>query len=397
MTMVIEYEPKNVRAIYIRASCFKSLEEYKNALNDFEECVLLDPKAPHHLFGLAVSFDHLGDSIKAIEYYTSFLFLDSTSITALHNRAQNYYQLQKYEEAKQDYNSAIQLFSQDSLENNFDEDEEKFKNELILNRSKCYLKLNQIENIENEKEKEKIQHIGEDISILREKAKNSFLNKNYEDSIEYFTKIIKNIKNDKNDDDNVDVDNGKEKENLLFEYFNRGLCYKQINKIEESIKDFKKVIEIEEDHLKSLIFLSRLLKKQNKNEESIKYYNKSINLSPNSDLYFERAMIYNELKEFEKSILDFTKSIEFEKDNLDSYYNRAIIYHRQLKKYDLAEKDYNIAIKLSNKKDADIFVDRGLLYYIMEQDDKCKSDFDYALKLDPENERTKKILSKIKI
>eukprot|EP01080_Neovahlkampfia_damariscottae_P000170 gene170-4416_t len=367
MSTVIEYQPKNVRAIYIRGSCYKSLELYKNALDDFEECILLDSQSPHHILGLALCYDHLGDSIKAIESYTSFLFLDQSSVTALHNRGQNYYQLEKYEEAKEDYNNAIKLLS--------DDDDLDFKNELILNRSKCFIKLNQNEQTEIS--------LDENISILREKAKNSFLSKNYKESIEYFSKIIEK-ENDKNE--------------LLLEYFNRGLSYKQINKINESINDFKKVIEIESDHLKSLIYISRLLKKINKFEESIQFYTKSIKLSPsNSDLYFERAMIYNQLKEYELAINDFSKSIEFEKDNVDSFYNRALIYHRQLKEYELAEKDYTMAIKLSNKNESDIFVDRALLYYIMEQDDKCKKDFEFALQLDPENERTKKILSKIKI
>jgi tetratricopeptide (TPR) repeat protein len=354
------------RLIELRASCFKALEKYSNAVEDFEECILLDPQSTHAILGMAVCYDHLGDCEQAIQSYSTFLYLDPTSLTALHNRAQNYYQLEKYEEAKSDFSKAIELCDS--------EEDKEFKHELMACRSKCFVKLNQ-----SEKESKQVE---ENISLLREKAKNAFLNKKYEEAIELFSKII--LKTDSDED-------------LLLEYFNRGLCYKQIDKVKESIHDFKKVVSIDEDHVKSYIFLSRLTKRIDQIEDSIMFYSKALKLSPNSDLYFERAMIYNELKEYEKSIEDFTKSIEFEAHNPDSYYNRAIIYHRQFKDYVKAESDYNSAIKLSNKKDPDIFVDRALLYYVMEQDEKCKNDFDFALKLDPDNERTKKILSKIKL
>jgi len=138
----------------------------------------------------------------------------------------------------------------------------------------------------------------------------------------------------------------------------------------------------------------RVFATKNQVEKAIKSYTNSLKLKDNSAIYFDRGCLYNQIQDFDKAIKDFTKCCDIDDANVDSFYNRGSIYHRQFKEYELALSDYNKVISI-NPKDIDVLLDRAMLHYQMENDDKSKSDFDKIFDLDPKHARAKQIYEKM--
>lgn len=99
----------------------------------------------------------------------------------------------------------------------------------------------------------------------------------------------------------------------------------------------------------------------------------------NSSLKVNPNLISSE--RMNKSILNYSKAIEYNDKFWQAYRNRCKAY-LYLKKYKLALFDINTAIRLSNKeKNPDLFVLRGQCHYALKSYKNAVKDFDYAIPL----------------
>jgi tetratricopeptide (TPR) repeat protein len=288
------------------------------------------------------------------------------SVTAYHNRAQNYYVLGKIEEAVKDYTSAIDICQ----DNNF-------KKELYSLRAKCYAKLKKTDLAQKDLQKAGDESDNKDAAEAAKHMASQFYNdKEFDKAIECFTKCLKHEPN-----------------NYLI-YYNRAMCHKQLKKNEDAIYDFEKCIDLNNEYIMAHIMLGRVYTSKNQIEKAIKAYSNSLKIKDNSAIYFDRGCLYNQLQDYDKAIKDFTKCCDIDGSNSDSFYNRGSIYHRQFKEYDLALSDYNKVLTL-NSKDIDVLLDRAMLHYQMENDEKAKDDFDKIFKIDSKHERAKQIYERM--
>jgi tetratricopeptide (TPR) repeat protein len=68
-------------------------------------------------------------------------------------------------------------------------------------------------------------------------------------------------------------------------------------------------------------------------------------LDPNSaDAYNNRGTVYSDLKEYERAIEDYNKTIELDPNSADAYNNRGTVYYN-LMQYERAIEEYNKTIK----------------------------------------------------
>ena len=148
-TKAIELDPENDENYYYRGQFYSwTLEDYEKAIGDFTKAIELDPEDPYNYFGadayrnneqyndalasylkaeeldidkslaksqslynnMAVNFDNLGQSDKALEYYTKEIEISPNYYLAYRNRAIRYANdLKGYEKAEADYTKAIEL------------------------------------------------------------------------------------------------------------------------------------------------------------------------------------------------------------------------------------------------------------------------------------------------
>ena len=139
-----------------------------------------------------------------------------------------------------------------------------------------------------------------------------------------------------------------------------GIKYKEERIYEQAIKCFKKVLELDTNNLEIRKNLADTYAADNKHEESIMEYDVLLQLNPGNTAFLnDRGCQYRELRKYNESIDDITKAISIYA-NPYSYNCRAEVYIKQ-EKWECALKDLTS-----------------------------------ALQLDPNNDRTKKLIAEIK-
>ena len=113
---------------------------------------------------------------------------------------------------------------------------------------------------------------------------------------------------------------------------------------------------------------------------AVKYYDQAIQLDSNNSYYhFNRGRCHMLLKNFDKSIYDFSKVIQINKSDCNAYINRGLSY-AYLKNKDKSMNDFEKAIQLK-PKDGSVYYWRGIGYNILGKKKKANADFKKARQL----------------
>lgn len=111
-------------------------------------------------------------------------------------------------------------------------------------------------------------------------------------------------------------------------------------------------------------------------------------------IYFNLGMAYGELDELEKSISAFRKALEINPENSDSHFGLALAYYRKGSADRLAEEEFLKAIDLDPEYlEARLYL--GMLYADGGEMTKASQQLREILKIDPNNERVRRLLEKI--
>lgn len=93
--------------------------------------------------------------------------------------------------------------------------------------------------------------------------------------------------------------------------FNKGVVYKKLNKLEESISNYKLSIEDNENYSYSYLNLAVIYKELKDYKRAIDIISKGIlNNTEEGFLYYNRACYYTYLEQYEKAIKDLYKAVE---------------------------------------------------------------------------------------
>lgn len=103
----------------------------------------------------------------------------------------------------------------------------------------------------------------------------------------------------------------------------------------------------------------------------------------NTEIYWQRAMIYQSMDNNKKVITDLTRVIELNPKSFKAYFLRGQIYERE-SKFEEAVSDYTNAIKLNPKK-AETYHRRGTLFgQLTKYKHKAIADLTKAIQLQPD-------------
>ena len=98
-------------------------------------------------------------------------------------------------------------------------------------------------------------------------------------------------------------------------------------------------------------------------------------------VYYNRGLYFYNLKQFERAIMDFGKSLELNPNDVDAYFIRGNAYYK-IKEYGRVIEDYNGGIELVPNL-ASSYNNRGLAYHGKGENDKAIKDYEKAIELNP--------------
>ena len=203
-------------------------------------------------------------------------------------------------------------------------------------------------------------------STLKKKDDREFL-KNKKLAIDCFTQGIKN------------------KPDYTHAFYNRGLAENDVFELtsdtlyeKSALNDFSKALTYDLNFAPA--FQSRAAiydlyseRFTNVNKDSCTFYfalalndfNRALELNPNLyDVYVNRGLAYNGLKQYDLAVQDFAKSVELDSLNEGAYFNRAITYRTLGENDQKKRKDYINLAKKDISKCIQINPKNGYYYYL---------------------------------
>ena len=326
-TKAIELEPENSDNWYNRGTLYtENLLLSESAIKDFEQVLKIVPGDVDAINYIGIIYENQGDINQAIKEYEKGIALEKSNPTSAancyNNRAFIYEEQNRLNEALADYFTAIELDSKNPIRYqnraNFYADYLHDNNKALLDYSKAI-----------ELDPEII-----DFWYSRGRFYTEYL-KDEKLSIKDFEQVLKI------DPGNIDAIN----------YI--GIIYQKKGDIEQAIKEYEKgiVLEFTDPISASYCYNNRanLYIKQNKLNESLADYTKAIELdSKNPRRYQNRAAFYTDyLQDNNKALLDYTKAIELDPESIDFWYSRGSFYTTFLLDDKSAIKDFEQVLKIA--------------------------------------------------
>ncbi len=176
----------------------------------------------------------------------------------------------------------------------------------------------------------------------------------------------------------------------VFCYFNRAGIYTKQNKLDEALRDYQKVIELDDKngdwfYHRANFYLNVI---QDYNNALIDY-SKAIELNPtNLDYLYARGDLYATfLKKNTQALNDFEKILQIDPKNVDAINAIGNILEEE-RKYDLAITQYEkgIALEKTNPQSAAFcFSNRAIIYTKQNKLEEALSDYNKAIEIDIKN------------
>ncbi|KAJ5068578.1 tetratricopeptide repeat protein [Anaeramoeba ignava] len=201
------------------------------------------------------------------------------------------------------------------------------------------------------------------------KGKHDFLNEQYQQALENFTRSIQIQKKPHQG------------------YNNRGCVYFKLNQIELAIEDFKQAIQIENNFPEAHNNLGQCYFSKGLFEDALSSFNKALSLKNDYiNALNNRGIVKLRLNQKKSALVDFQKVLDYEPENKIAYLNRSIAQAQ------LAVDDYQSYLDISNG-DFNYFSDSEVQQQIEVNEHDLLRISEKMERLNQENE---KILKKLK-
>jgi len=288
------------------SSLFILKREFKKVIDICNEALKVEPNSEVFYITRGYAYAELNRHEQAIEDFSKAIELNPNDAEAYYNRGNAYADLNKYERAIKDYSKAIELNPNYA--------------EAYNNRGVAYAKLKEFER-----------------AI-----------KDYDKAIELNPAFAE-------------------------AYYNRGNAYVKLNKHEQAIEDFSKAIELNPDFAKAYNNRGVAYANLNEHERAIEDYNKAIELNPTlAEAYGIRGIAYSVIHRYEEAARDLKKAgILFLRSGREEY----------------AVETFSICFKLRDKIENDDIVYCGLALLLLTSDADVMNEL-RGVRIQDENLRT---------
>ncbi|MDR2900408.1 MAG: tetratricopeptide repeat protein [Treponema sp.] len=366
ITALLLNDKENHDLYYRRGNIRGKLNLLDEAINDFDTAINIKPDEAAYYFVRAYTKSLQGKYQEAIADYTEAISLNDAIDGYFFYRGIAKINLRLLDAAIDDFTAAININS----------------NESAYYFYRAYIKR------EQQKYQEAVEDYTKSISLNEtndifyfERGYTKRLQNNYRAAIIDYNKAI-----------------SFNKTNDAY-YFHRGFSQNQLNNFNEAFEDYSKAIELNTQI--SLAYYNRgvIYKQRKEYQLAIDDYNQAISLTKDpSDLskyYNSRGNAYSSWGNKEQAIKDYLHAAELNPNNSDPHHNLGLLYKNDLELYDEAIKHFSYAID-SGSRNEFTFLNRGLSYEILGEDEKAVEDFDKTLEINKNHYGVLKYRARVK-
>jgi len=391
----------NIEVLKLRFLIFKETSKNSRALDDINRLIEIRPNSSLGYRNRAALYaEKLDDYEKAEADYTKAIELEPENYENYYSRGEFYADyLEDYDKAIKDLSKAIEL-DPDDIYNYFSRGIAYGKNQQYNQSAADFLK---IEEVDKDESFAKSDYLYNNLALTFEYLEQ------YDRALEYYTKEINLRPNystgyrnraalyaEKLDDyEKAEADYIKaielEPENDK-NYYSRGKFYSDyLEDYDKAIKDLSKAIELDPDDIYNYFSRGLVYERNQQYNRSIADYlkieevDKDESFAKSEYLYNNLAISFENLEQYNKALEYYTKEINISPDAPPGYRNRAALYAEKLDDYEKAEADYTKAIELEPENDKNYY-SRGKFYSdYLEDYDKAIKDLSKAIELNPED------------
>jgi tetratricopeptide (TPR) repeat protein len=134
-------------------------------------------------------------------------------------------------------------------------------------------------------------------------------------------------------------------------YFRRGICFFQLNENDLALADFQKAATLTFDDPRARLWEGFTEAKLNDFHEAIRAYGEAISESDRyTPAYVNRGLAYMMIGEYDKALADFDEAIRIEPTESGHYFKRGVIYEKKGQQQEAADS-FTSAIKFDDKNE----------------------------------------------
>ncbi len=164
-------------------------------------------------------------------------------------------------------------------------------------------------------------------------------------------------------------------------YNSLGTSQRRLGKTQPAFVSYQNALKADPNSLQTYINLSSMHAQWGNRQNALDFAAKGLLLdSENAELFLTRAKVYEELKKNDLAEKDYQHLISIAPDNLIAKTNYAT-FKMNIGKLDAALKDYNALI--NEKPESLLYNNRAAVYLAMKKHKEASADVDKAIKLDP--------------
>ncbi|OGI18006.1 MAG: hypothetical protein A2287_07925 [Candidatus Melainabacteria bacterium RIFOXYA12_FULL_32_12] len=169
----------------------------------------------------------------------------------------------------------------------------------------------------------------------------------------------------------------------VVDLLNTAIQHHQSGNIQEAEGIYKEVLNFDSNNLDALYLLGVVSHQKGYLDDALVFLNKAVNIKPMFELYKLLGDVYLAKNEINQAILAYQKSVEFDPEFVEGFYNLGLLYHSQ-NNLEEAVKYYKKTLEL--KPDAaDIYNNLGSIFYKKNQVADAIENYLKALYFEPDN------------